>query len=265
MQAMNPQPTLSPRTARLKLTLFWAALGTLGVIAVFPYQLELLSPAQTSQLSNAPVPLPVIAVLSALQTGVLLIILNWIGLLLAERVGLNSAIANALVNRTRMPAVSKPHVVLAVITGIIGGGMILALDRAFSPLMPAAKQNIDLNISFWKRALATLYGGITEELLIRLFLMTSIIWLIHAFTRNTRPSASAYWTGIIIATLLFGLGHLPATANIWPLTGVVISRALILNGLLGTLFGYLYWKAGLEYAMLAHFIADITLHVIGGS
>jgi hypothetical protein len=35
-----------------------------------------------------------------------------------------------------------------------------------------------------------------------------------------------------------------------------------LNGLLGVGFGWLYWKYGLESAMLGHFSADIVLHVL---
>ena len=37
---------------------------------------------------------------------------------------------------------------------------------------------------------------------------------------------------------------------------------LLLNGVAGVAFGWLYWKRGLEMAMLAHFSADIVLHVI---
>ena len=36
---------------------------------------------------------------------------------------------------------------------------------------------------------------------------------------------------------------------------------MLLNGVGGMLFGWLYWKHGLMAAMLAHFSADIVLHV----
>ncbi|MCK7526806.1 MAG: hypothetical protein MZV64_59015 [Ignavibacteriales bacterium] len=47
-----------------------------------------------------------------------------------------------------------------------------------------------------------------------------------------------------------------------PLTPLVITRAIVLNGLAGIGFGWLYWKRGLEFAMIAHFSADIVLHVL---
>jgi len=46
------------------------------------------------------------------------------------------------------------------------------------------------------------------------------------------------------------------------LNPLFITRALLLNGLGGLAFGWLYWKQGLESAMIAHFSADIVLHVI---
>jgi hypothetical protein len=42
-------------------------------------------------------------------------------------------------------------------------------------------------------------------------------------------------------------------------------RAILLNGVVGVATGYLYWRYGLEAAILAHFSADIVLHGIGDS
>jgi membrane protease YdiL (CAAX protease family) len=65
-----------------------------------------------------------------------------------------------------------------------------------------------------------------------------------------------------VAAIIFGLGHLPSTARITALTGIVVVRAIALNGVGGIIFGWLYWKKGLESAMIAHFSADIVLHII---
>ena len=42
----------------------------------------------------------------------------------------------------------------------------------------------------------------------------------------------------------------------------MIVRALVLNGIGGIVFGWLYWKRGLLAAVLAHFSADVVLHVV---
>jgi membrane protease YdiL (CAAX protease family) len=99
----------------------------------------------------------------------------------------------------------------------------------------------------------------------RLFFMTFILWLI---SKVIRPKTKAIetpvlmWSAIIAAALIFGLGHLPITASLTALTPLVVLRALLLNGVGGMVFGWLFWKKGLESAIIAHFSADIILHVI---
>lgn len=79
---------------------------------------------------------------------------------------------------------------------------------------------------------------------------------------QSQPIAAIRQISIIFAAIIFGLGHLPATAQIISLNAIVIMRAILLNGLGGIIFGWLYWKKGLESAMIAHFSADIVLHTI---
>jgi hypothetical protein len=62
------------------------------------------------------------------------------------------------------------------------------------------------------------------------------------------------WIAIIGSAVFFGLGYLPATPVSDPFSMIVLARAALLNGLHGTLFGYLDWKRGLKSSMMAHFI-----------
>jgi len=101
--------------------------------------------------------------------------------------------------------------------------------------------------------------------MLRLFVMTLIAGLIALAARkmDQKLPVGIFWAANILAAVLFGLGHLPATKAIGlPLDFLVVTRAIVLNGLLGVGFGWLYWKHGLESAMLGHFTADIVLHVI---
>jgi membrane protease YdiL (CAAX protease family) len=81
-------------------------------------------------------------------------------------------------------------------------------------------------------------------------------------TADGKPTNVVFWIANILAAVLFGLGHLPGVALLVPLTPLVIARTVILNGLLGIIFGWLYWKSGLEAAMISHFSADLILHVL---
>lgn len=75
------------------------------------------------------------------------------------------------------------------------------------------------------------------------------------------PRPAVVWVAIVFAALLFGGGHLPAAAQVWSLEAVVVTRTLLLNGVGGLVFGWLYWRQGFESAVLAHFSADQVLHV----
>lgn len=100
-----------------------------------------------------------------------------------------------------------------------------------------------------------LYGGITEELLLRWGAMTLLVWLAWRFLqrRQDAPRAGYVWLAIVASALLFGAGHLPAVAvhlDTW--TPEVVLFVMGANGVFGVLFGYLFWRYGLEAAMIAH-------------
>ena len=124
--------------------------------------------------------------------------------------------------------------------------------------------NADNTVPAWQGFLASFYGGIGEEILFRLFVMTLIIWIFFKIkkTAEGKPTTIGIWLAIIISAVIFGLGHLPITGNITIITPIIVARVILLNGVAGIIFGWLYWKKGLESAMISHFSLDIILHVI---
>ena len=109
------------------------------------------------------------------------------------------------------------------------------------------------------------YGGIFEEVLMRLLVMSLLVWVFHKiFTRKKENIPGwNYWLSIIIAASLFAAGHLPATTMFFgELTGILIFRCFLLNGIGGLFFGYLYWKKGLEYSIIAHMFTHVTMQLI---
>jgi membrane protease YdiL (CAAX protease family) len=118
--------------------------------------------------------------------------------------------------------------------------------------------------------MASFYGAIDEELMMRLGLLSLLalglrtLWRAAGAVRSDPLPSSVFWSANVLAAVLFGLGHLPATAALAPLTSDVIVRAIVLNGTGGLVFGMLFKRFGLEWAMAAHFGADLVLHVAGG-
>jgi len=108
-------------------------------------------------------------------------------------------------------------------------------------------------------------GGVNEEVMFRLFGVSLVAWVGGLVSRDSegRPRPAVLWIAIVVVAVAFGLSHLPATAAIGlPLDALVVTRAIILNSIVGIACGWLYWRRGLESAMVAHFSADIVLHVL---
>jgi len=59
----------------------------------------------------------------------------------------------------------------------------------------------------------------------------------------------------ILAGLLFGWAHVDEEVPARGFDGAVLGLLLV-NTVFGIAFGWLYWKQGLESAILAHFIVD---------
>lgn len=237
-------------------------LGLLGAVAILPYSFALAG----DKLSQVKLSRPVLALISFVQTALLIALATGIGLLAAKPVGLSAPYIQAIL--TGEPVLDPllrillPALALAVLAFVL---MALLERYVFATYVPEALGKSDANMPVWKRLLASFYGGFDEEILMRLFLVSGLVWILGRFWQNASgmPANGAYWTAILLATLLFGLGHLPATRNITPLTPILIVRAITLNGVAGIAFGWLYWQYGLEAAMLSHFCADILLHGLG--
>ncbi len=241
----------------------WIA-GMVGAVAVMPYVMELMEDQFETAVAEAGLGKLSLIALSLVQSAVLLAIAVSVGLWAARKLDLRAPVTEALVKRQPIISVAKEFLALSLIVGALAGALVVALDRlVFQPLIPEFQAAELPQPAIWKGALASLYGGIAEELLCRLFLLSLFALFLRWISRTpTRLSSWIFWTANVMVALLFGLGHLPAAASILPLTPIWVTRVLVLNGLFAVAAGYLFWKRGLESAMLAHWTADIVFHVI---
>lgn len=244
--------------------IFWTleVAGVLAVVALIPYALTL----QGSMLKQYPLPIPlaVLVPLQILQNAILIGGFVALGMWLAPKVGLGTPL---LVEWTTGEPVAPGllrTLPLSVLWGVMASVLVIFLDaKIFAPHLPHIAHAEAANPAAWKGFLASFYGGIDEEIFLRFGIMTLLVLGLGRIFRTAerRPAGVAFWLANVIAALLFGLGHLPATAMLMPLTKFVVLRALLLNGIGGVVFGVLYWKRGLESAMVSHFAADLILHV----
>lgn len=238
---------------------FWVlwGLGVAATVSALPYIFTL----QRSVIEKAGQPLWLVGLASTVQAGILLAIVVFLGLKLAEKINLNPFVFfdSTVPVKENLKQIAKLCVPIGVLVALI----IRFGDFFFLKSIPELKA-VSESIPFWKALLVAPYGGVVEELLMRLFLVTLFAWLFGKFFKSAEVPKNNWimWAAIVIVSIIFGLGHLPATATIVALTPIVIARAIILNGIGGIFFGWLYWKKGLEYAIVAHFTTDIVLHAV---
>lgn len=242
----------------------------IATLLLLPYALEVQSSA--IDLTKLGLPLPVLILIQTIQNGMLFAVAIFAGLFFAERVGLTTPILDSITRGESVSNKVRAILPLSIILGVVSTLVVLALEIFyFQPAMmkelgdtAAALKLQTSQPAAWKGFLASFYGGIAEEILLRLFVMSLFVWLgkFISKTAEGKPTSAVFWVANILAAVLFGLGHLPTTALLVPLTPLIITRAIILNGLIGIVCGWLYWKRGLESAMIAHFSADLILHVL---
>jgi hypothetical protein len=237
-------------------------LGSVGIVMVtitsIPLVEQQLAKLSPEVLAKVP-PLWVLMLLQGLQPTVLLAISILVGIGCAYRVGLSSHLIDHWVFHTAKSPSFAVEIKWSLGVGAATTIVILLLDRFMKPALPEALQASNNTEPNWLSSLtAMLYGGITEEILLRWGLMSLLVWIAWKVLKQgvTLPSQGIYQGAIVLAALVFGLLHLPATAAIVPLTPVVIIRAILLNGIAGIAFGWLFWQYSLEAAMLAH----ISIH-----
>ena len=67
----------------------------------------------------------------------------------------------------------------------------------------------------------------------------------------------------IIAAFVFSAGHLPATQMFFGrITGLILIRCFLLNGVFALFFGRWFRKYGIQYAMLGHFGIHLISKII---
>jgi hypothetical protein len=239
--------------------------GLLGILAILPYIIDLLQSSIMTRIPSSDLPLALVIPLALVQNGILLSATILIGMLVAKPIGLRMPLISAWANGER-PENAKAVVWSGILVGAAAGVALVAIEALlFLKHLPAAMLPL-FDMPLGKRVLAgVLYGGFTEELLMRLFLLSLVAWILGRFWKTAEglPTPGAFWTAIILVAIMFGLGHLPATSAITPIMPLLVVRTIVLNGVAGIAFGYLYWKRGLEAAMLAHMSTHVVLQIPG--
>lgn len=238
------------------------SLGFIGIASIVPLIPQLLS----LQSAELPMSVEMIQIISVAQSSILLLLMIWLGFVFSKKVGLSAPVIFALARSENAFDQLKLQILPAVVGGIAGGIFILLFLGTLSSYLPPEFLSAGEKLMPpWYAKM--LYGGITEELLMRWGLMSFFVWGSYRITQKVGSEIRSYnyVIAIILSALIFGLGHLPVAFALSPeVTAPLVAYIILGNAAFGFIAGYLYWKRGLECAIGAHMIAHITM-IIGAS
>ena len=182
-----------------------------------------------------------------------------VGTLLYDKVNLKLPILEGLIDRNKKIE-TKGILPYGVVGGVIVGVLLTLLIIAFHPILPNEPSFLNLDIKAYLPG-TLLDEAITWEIISRFGYLTLLVWLISKISGKLTPTV--YWTAILISGIIFGLGALLPNYFMHGMPTIAkLFYTMIQSIVYATVFGWLYWKKGLETAMIAHIIAYI-IFIIG--
>lgn len=227
-------------------------IAVLGGLFTCLYQFDLYSPEALEQVTAQVGNREILMLITILQTCGYAVVCGFIGYILAEKTGLMGSF------KIEKSALVKVLVITAVC------GVLFSLDYwVFGNAEHLIQEGTEAGLTVQAIIASIFYGGVIEEVMLRLMAMSLVAFIIwKVFCRN-KPKEEipevVFLLANIITALLFAVGHIPATIMAFgELTPLIVFRCLLLNGGLGLVFGLLYRKHGIQYAMISH----MGVHII---
>jgi membrane protease YdiL (CAAX protease family) len=240
---------------KVKLWFFLAFIGLIGVASMLFSDIPMDNVPKEVFEKISPEDLKILVLINP---SIILLLLISVGVALYDKLGFSLPLIEPLLGKESNLKINFLDILKSgVALGIVAGIFIVIVFKSFQPFLPltltdTSSQN-NLNI-----ITKLLYGGVTEELMMRFGLMTLITWIIFKISKKLNDTT--FWIGILIASIVFALGHLPIVFQMVGTLDLPVYAYIILgNSLGGLIFGYLYWKKGLESAIIAHAFTHLTM------
>ena len=228
-----------------KTLVFFAVIGVVGGFFVGIYQLDSYPQELQQQFFDQGLTKMILGMVTAVQSAGYGLVLGGLGIILAKKVGLW---------RDGVSFDKRPLMV-TIVWAVIGGLALILPDLLFfENYSDALRQSYQIKPTIPYLLAMVTYGAVIEEVMLRLFMMSLVAYLLHRLFEKgkEKTSVTVLVAANVISALLFAAGHLPSNDILFGLTPVIVFRCFLLNGGFGLLFGWLYRRYGLRYAMIAH-------------
>ena len=235
-------------------TLILLPVAAVGAYFSALYQMDILGEEMMAEVLAQLGSVGAFVAVYIVQIAVYMLFMGFGGYLLAEKTGLMKPF------RLEKATVAKtlPLCVLA--------GALFSLDYwTFGAWIPAIREATDSTLNFRVVMASVVYGGVVEEVMMRLFFMSLLSflgWKIF-FRKQEKAPVGVIIAANVLAAALFAAGHLPATTLLFgEITPLLLFRCFLFNGGFGLFFGWMYRRYGFQYAILGHMLAHIVSKLI---
>jgi membrane protease YdiL (CAAX protease family) len=223
-----------------------------GVAAFLFLELPLMM-AQHPPRHPMKLPMWMVLTLMCVQSAFFVAGFVWLGVALSSKVGLRAPAFAALAKGGSVGNALVPQLLPGIVGGILAAGVpwyFISHGLILEIHSPSAL------------AVAVLYGGITEEVMMRWGLMTLLVWVFWRLSKRADgPSRTAVWMGIVVSAVLFGVGHIPSAHILNGQVTAAMAEGLVAGGaVFGIITGYLYYRSGLEAAMICHGLSHVLAY-----
>ena len=200
------------------------------------YQLDIYSDEIIAEVVAQLGSTDLLVVISAVQTVGYALFCGYFGCILADKIGLWKPIK-----------FEKKNLVITLAISLVGG-IVFSLDHwTFGNIIDGIQEATKVGLTTNSVIASILYGGIIEEVMLRLFFMSLIAFVVwklffKKYDKENIPTG-VFVIANVVAAILFAAGHLPATISTFgELTPLILFRCFLFNGGFGLVFGWLYRK-----------------------
>lgn len=228
--------------SNLKYLIFLAIFGLIGGYFTAIYSIQSLGQEMIDEALAELGSIEMLIIITTLQSLGYALILGIIGKIIAKKIGLWRKVSFE----------TKGNLEL-IITTLVGGAAYVLLDYlVFGNFIEAVKISYEVKPTFEYIVASVTYGAVIEEVMLRLFFMSLIALIIQKICKKEAMNDKMLIIANILVAILFAAGHLPATIMTIGISPMILIRCFLMNGAFGLMFGRLYRKYGIHYAMLAH-------------
>ncbi|ETA69462.1 CAAX amino terminal protease family [Methanolobus tindarius DSM 2278] len=232
-----------------------------SLLAALPYGITMSGDA----LYDLAMAVPTILATQFARSTVIFLIGIFTGLYLGKKVGLKTPVLSSLFEDRRLPSDFKDSFRFSILMGLIISFVIIILDTLVFTRYSESLLIFLTTPPLWQRFLYSFYIGITEEIVLRFFLMTFLVWITWKIKKNSEGKATEIgaWISILLVTLLYSTIYVFLSRE--TMDPALVMRIAVFNGMSSMVFGWIYWKKGLEYSIISNTTATMMLFVVFGT